>query len=725
MKKLRIIAGFLLLLAVTVGCSVEDGMDSDTSFIDSANIENIDAVFEITNDNSGTVTITPTGEGAIFFVVDFGDGTSTSGEIKAGESVQHEYEEGDYDVVITGKNLAGETAQSTEPLTVSFRAPENLEVAIDLDVDGYTVSVSATAEYAALFHVYFGETADEEPTPLMLGESVAHTYGTSGAYDIRVVALSGGEATIEYTETTDITGPTDPMSLPLTFDDHTIQYVPQGEGAIFNGASFDIVPVSEVNATKTDEDRVGALTNSGSQWEGITFTLDPPVDFSTENKTVTMKMYSEVAVPVLLKFEGGMNGERQNEVTVNHSGTGWEELSFDFNNATKSYIDGNQGVGEPFVPTGQYSKMTIFVDGPGTTAGTFYFDDINLVMEVLPNPEFPINLEESDIDYTWNGFGASDYSSIPAELVDNPDPSGINTSSTVLEIHKLSGAWDWAGASMNLAGPVDFTKGNMVTIKVWSPREGTTIRFKMEDSNSPKDGNGNPTVFVEVDATTTVAGVWEELSFDLTSDASFNSSTPYDRVIIFPDFGKAGNDELFYFDDLVLSFPKPEFPITFEASGMDYTWSGFGRLDYGGIPAELVDNPDPSGVNTSATVLEVNKLTDAWEWAGASMNLAGPVDFSSGTTVTVQVWSPRVGTPIMFKMEDSNSPKDGNGNPTVFVEVQATSTVAGAWEELTFDLTSYNDFSTDKPYDRVILFPDFGSRGKGEIFYFDNLQLTN
>ena len=64
-----------------------------------------------------------------------------------------------------------------------------------------------------------------------------------------------------------------------------------------------------------------------------------------------------------MKFEGGVDGERENEIVVTHGGTGWEDLTFDYaTDATKSYIDGNQGVGEPFVPTGKYATMVIFVD---------------------------------------------------------------------------------------------------------------------------------------------------------------------------------------------------------------------------------------------------------------------------------------------------------------------------------------------------------------------------
>ena len=76
-------------------------------------------------------------------------------------------------------------------------------------------------------------------------------------------------------------------------------------------------------------------------------------------------------------------------------------------------------------------------------------------------------------------------------------------------------------------------------------------------------------------------------------------------------------------------------------------------------------------------------------------------------------------------MEVSTSPKDGNGNPTVFVEVEATTTVANEWQVLTFDLAAATGFSTANLYDRVILFPDFGVNGTGSIYYFDDIKQSN
>ena len=110
----------------------------------------------------------------------------------------------------------------------------------------------------------------------------------------------------------------------------------------------------------------------------------------------------------------------------------------------------------------------------------------------------------------------------------------------MVKIEKPSGAQVWAGASLNLEAKVDFTKGTKVKVKVWSPKSGAKILYKMEVSTSPKDGNGNPTVFVEVEATTSVTNAWQELTFDLTSSPAFNTANEYDRVILLPDFGVNG-----------------------------------------------------------------------------------------------------------------------------------------------------------------------------------------
>ena len=550
MKQIRFIVSACIALLVFTGCSDDDQISYALQNISAPT--NVEAVFDIAQDDTGTVSVTPTAVGASSFNVFYGDTEGeTPTQVSPGETVSHVYGEGTYELRIVAVGATGLTSELVRVVTISFTPPSDLAVDISIsDTNPFQIEVAPTAENAAVFDIYYGDAENEEPQTIMAGETATHIYAETGDFTVRVVARGAGSATVEYTEVVTISGASDPIGLPITFDIPTVNYA----FGTFSGASFEVVENPDPSGANPVVSKVGAITNSGNTYEGGAFDLGTPVDFSGTNKTIFMKMWSNVAVPVLMKFEGGVNGERQNEVSVDHNGTGWELLSFDFaNDAVKSYIDGTQGVGEPFVPTGQYATLVLFIDGPGTTAGTFYIDDIEQEAALVA-PQLPIDFEGTGFDYTWIGFGAADGSSpIPAGVIANPDASGINTSANVTFITKTDGAQVWAGASLNLAGPIDFSQGTTINVKVWSPRAGTPILLKIEDSTSPPDMNGNPSVAAEVQVPTIAAGAWEELSFDLSTSGSFNASNSYDRIIFFPDFGTTGQNEDFYFDDIAIA----------------------------------------------------------------------------------------------------------------------------------------------------------------------------
>lgn len=722
------------ILAVFVALAFTScDLDDDNLGVDLENLPaptNLGAVFQITQDNTGLVTITPTGDGANLFSVDFGDGSATSDEMRVGEQVEHVYAEGTYDVVVTGQNLAGKTAQGTQELVVSFLPPENLDVIIDKGTDGYSVTVSASADKAAMFEIYFGDVEDEEPTLLMIGETVSHTYAETGFYDIRVVALSGGTATVESTETVEITGPTDPVTFPITFDVETVQYVPAEEGAIFGGSSFEVVNNPDLSGANTEETKVGALTNGGNEWEGITYTLDPPADFGTENKTVTMKMWSDQQVSVMLKFEGGVNGERESEVIVTHSGTGWENLSFDFgNNATASWVPEDDGmIGQPIVPTGQYSKMTIFVDGGKFTSGTFYFDDIDLLLEVLPNPSIPVTFDLPGIQYVPTSDGAI-FGGAEFKVVTNPDQSGVNSSASKVGNIKNAGN-NWEGVTFTVKDPIDFSSENKtIVMKIWS-NVPTPVLLKMEGGVNGERQN-------EVKADHTGTG-WEVLSFDYATKATaswvpeddgligtaFVPTGQYSKFTIFID-GPGSTAGDFYIDDITW---ENTFPITFDYSNVDYVPSADGAI-FGGASFTVVENPDLSGANTEAS--KVGALTNAGNnWEGVTFTLYPAIDFSSSNkTITMKMWS-NVATQVLLKIEGGVNGERQN-------EVTADHGGTG-WEVLTFDYSTDataswvpNDdgligtpFVPTGQYSNVTIFVD-GPGNTAGTFYFDDIQFVN
>ena len=141
----------LLVAFIMIACTNDDLTDLSTI----SGPTNILATFDVSQDNSGLVKITPSADSASQFEVYFGDGTEDHVTLMVGESVDRVYEEGNYSVRIVAKALNGQTAEAIQPLVVSFRAPENLVVTIVYDTeDNFKIRVSATADYAALFHVY-------------------------------------------------------------------------------------------------------------------------------------------------------------------------------------------------------------------------------------------------------------------------------------------------------------------------------------------------------------------------------------------------------------------------------------------------------------------------------------------------------------------------------------------------------------------------------------------
>ena len=63
--------------------------------------------FDVTQDNSGMVTIIPTAEGTVYFDVTFGDDTPEPAQIDNGETIDHTYAEGTYTGQLVNNTMHG------------------------------------------------------------------------------------------------------------------------------------------------------------------------------------------------------------------------------------------------------------------------------------------------------------------------------------------------------------------------------------------------------------------------------------------------------------------------------------------------------------------------------------------------------------------------------------------------------------------------------------------
>lgn len=148
-----------------------------------------------------------------------------------------------------------------------------------------------------------------------------------------------------------------PLETPVGFEELAVLY----NFADFAGGATAVVPNPDLdgNGSATVGQMQKYFTHEWEHWGGSTLALNRTVDVP-EGSVFTMKVWSQRSVEVLFKLEG------VGEIKSVHSGSGWEELIFDFTGIT-----------------GSTNALTLIFDlgTPGDAGGdplnwTFYFDDI-------------------------------------------------------------------------------------------------------------------------------------------------------------------------------------------------------------------------------------------------------------------------------------------------------------------------------------------------------------
>lgn len=706
MKNLKYLLVFCLTLTIFVSCKKD--LFDDISFLNSASAPaKLSALYNITQDNTGLVTITPMGEGVTSFDIYYGDGTATPVKVLSGKNTQHIYKEGVYKVRIVGYNITGKTTEATQDLTVSFRAPENLKVT--LQQNGLNLIVGASALYETFFKVYFGDSSTSNPVPFksfIEGETVTHDYPKAGTYIVKVIALSGGVATTEHSDTIKVGKQLD---LPVGFDDPNYDYTMSDFGG--NVSTFTNDPVVATNKVMKVDKNVGAEFWAGTTI-GTGLGFAKKIALASNRTKMSVRVYSPAAgYLVRLKIEDHTDATKSVETdAVTTKANAWETLTFDFSNAAS----GTPAINYNY----NYDKASIFFDfGNGNTWGpqntvkkTFYFDDVILMPAtiVLNQISLPVSFDANNVDYTVTDFGNN-------VTTDAVDP--INSSNKVKKTIKTNGAETWAGTTIGT--PVGFSSAIPVTsnatkmsVDVYSPAAGIPVRLKIEDHT-----NGSKSVETQVN--TTIANGWETLVFDFSNQASgtaaLNTSYTYDKASIFFDFGTSGSGKTFYWDNVVFGDPTQAtvlgLPLNFESSLITYAFT-----DFSGGAATVVANPNKAGINTSAKVGKMIKGAGD-PWAGSYITLASPISFAASKTFKVKVYSTRVGAKLLLKVENLT---DGS----ISFEKEVATTKANEWEELTFD---YSAIDATKSYQKVVLIFDLGTVGDGSAnftYYFDDIKLN-
>lgn len=251
-----------------------------------------------------------------------------------------------------------------------------------------------------------------------------------------------------------------------------------------------------------------------------------------------------------------------------------------------------------------------------------------------------------------------------------------------------------------------------------APPANTSLRVDVVDfgADAAFDG-GDDTTESQGFTSGLVAGEWILLDVDISN---LSPKTNLGQIIL-ADFNGIPPPEEFYVDNIYFYREDGEditpedvaLPLDFELSNpANYSFQGFE-----GAVTTLEDNPFSSGINTSATVMQSIKTNGSQFFAGTSLDLDQPVDFTTSQTISIKVYSPKADIPIRLALETA-----GGGNQ-VFVDVNTTT--SNEWEEIEFDFSGVYDSNLE--YQRLVIFFEFipDLAGDGSTYYFDDIQVID
>lgn len=444
-----------------------------------------------------------------------------------------------------------------------------------------------------------------------------------------------------------------------------LNWNPFGDGT-FNGAVANPPDADPLGINPSAE--VGSYTKSGEHAFSLFIAvLDQPMDLTTNNK-FTIQINAPVATSFIFKLEGdGEAIEKRANIAVTNN---WIEYTFDMSAAANFTT---------------ITKIIIFFDpGVETSTDTYLFDNIvaspaDACAGTIPDPEIIDDFEcQRNATYASPGY-------LDIQAVDNPDPSGINTSARVGEYTDREGAFH--AMVINYDNDIDLTERNTVKIKVWAPVTGRLL-VKFQSGGSPA---------IERDAQVTETNTWVEYSIDFSDQAGASHKS----LVFFFNAGEADADgDIYYIDDIQL-VPKPALEPLEDFEPQKLTWDPVALGTFNGSIA----NPDKTGINTSDNVGSFTKGTSN---LGGLSAFVGNINLADFPQLDLQVWAPQGATTFTMQLF---SPIDGLKSVTR--DITETET----WTALSFN---FEDFESITDFESVRLIFD-ESLNAQDTWYFDNL----
>lgn len=498
--------------------------------------ENLVVNSNVAANGSGLVEITPTAENAASFVVLFEEGAETV-VIKPGETASYVYTasgEATYEILVTAYSIGGAKVSSTITVQLNVVPQIDPDILQKLAGDGskrwvWAQTVGGHFGVGPLtndFPEFFSATPNSL-NPCLYDDVIEFSFDGAGNFTYSLDPGATNEVFINWTEVNRFFPNATPEQFVDECRDITDQAVfesefsitdnPDGTQTLDIGDSFlsywAVIP-GQYQITELTEDRL-AVRGISQPFNG-----DDPLAW-----------YS-IFVP-----EGGtsVGGEPLETIFTNLV---WSD-EFDTDGApdpanwTYDLGNGDNGWGNQELQSYTSDPSNVIVEGGNlkitaraegsSGAGVYYFDEFQLSDAGNTTQVGFQDFEGAAPAFTNFGGGF-------AEVIDNPDASGLNTTATVGRFTKPTGSETFAGSFFDVSAPLDLSTTDQIRVKTWSPTVGTLVKLKLENS-------ANGAEAFEVDVNTSMMNAWEELVFDFSMAPDFT----YDRVVIFFDFGSTGS----------------------------------------------------------------------------------------------------------------------------------------------------------------------------------------
>ncbi len=399
---------------------------------------------------------------------------------------------------LTVKNVFNIKVHAPVAGTLKAKLEGGTSGAIEIDV-----AIITTGEWVEYMYDFSSQANENHTKIVLFFNAGVDTDGTDIYYidDLRFTELSDPCAGI----TTD-------LSIINDFNCQQNSIIP---GFVPN----EIVVNPEINAANPSDAVLQVTDNGTDAWDALVFDYGGVIDLSTKNY-LKIKILSTRAAPLLAKLEGGTSGPKEvwgNIDVVDQ----WAEYTFDFSDQAAE----------------NHQKVVFFFNGgqtDGTATDIYYIDDIEF--DVFD----PCSGIATDLSIVNDFECQQNYAvvcCIDTVIIANPDESGINTSSEVLEATD-NGTDAWDALVFDFGQSIDLSTNNQLKIKILSTNTVPLLAKLEGGSSAPAEVWGN------IDT----ANVWTEYTFDFSSQAAEN----HNKIVLFFNGGETNGTEtdIYYIDDI-------------------------------------------------------------------------------------------------------------------------------------------------------------------------------